>query len=46
VADAPEAWVSPEQATEDTWTVRPVGKLTAHMAPGGGLAAILDPAAP
>ena len=36
VADAPEAWVSPERATEDTWTVRPIGKLTAHMAPGAG----------
>ena len=46
VADAPEAWVSPERATEDTWTVRPIGKLTAHMAPGGGFAAILEPAAP
>ena len=46
VADAPEAWVSPERANEDTWTVRSVGKLTAHMAPGGGFAAILEPAAP
>ena len=46
VADAPEAWVSPERANEDTWTVRPIGKLTAHMAPGGGFAAILEPAAP
>jgi alpha-glucosidase len=46
VADAPEAWVSPERAIEDTWTVRSVGKVTAHMAPGGGFAAILEPAAP
>jgi alpha-glucosidase len=43
VADAPEAWVSPERAIEDTRTVRAIGKLTAHMAPGGGLVAILEP---
>ena len=46
MADAPEAWVSPEQATEDDVTVRPAGKLTAHMAPGGGFAAILEPSGP
>jgi hypothetical protein len=46
VADTPEAWVSPERATEETWTVRSIGKLTAHMAPGGGLAAILEPSVP
>jgi hypothetical protein len=46
VADAPEAWVSPERAIEETRTVRPMGKLTAHLAPGGGFAALLEPQAP
>ena len=46
LADAPLAWTSPERAVEETRSVRPSDVLVAHMAPGGGLAAILEPAGP
>jgi hypothetical protein len=44
LADSPDAYMRPELAIEDTRTVRSIGKLTAHMAPGGGFVAILEPA--
>jgi alpha-glucosidase len=43
-ADGPEAYARPEEAVLERRTVRGADRLTLHLAPAGGLAAILEPA--